>query len=167
MFKTNLKYMKNLLGIVGEGENCALICQAEDSVNSMGQQSANVSLNSSSNNNNNNKIMHQIQYAIVLCNLIGTPLEYKYIDFEPHYWAMNATHILVASKSYFYIWNYQTSVDRNNLKKQAFEKLVFIDNPNISVQMKTDDAAIVAIGPSLQVYCNNNKSTKLETTKIY
>ena len=64
---------------------------------------------------------------------------------------MNATHIVVASKSYFYMWNYQSMVDRNSLKKQSFEKLVFIDQLNAQVQLKTEDPAIVAIGPSLQV----------------
>ena len=64
---------------------------------------------------------------------------------------MNSSYIVVASRSYFYIWNFQSMVDRNSLKKQSFEKLVFIDNPNNSIQMKTDDPAIVAIGPNLQV----------------
>ena len=140
--------MKNLLGIVGNNDHCALICQADDSSSSSSLNAASTSTGSTTGNKTT---MHQIQYAIVLCNLIGTPLEYKYIDFEPYYWAMNSTHLIVASKSYFYLWNYVTSVDRANLKKQSFEKLVFIENPNVSIQMKTEDSAIVAIGPSLQV----------------
>jgi hypothetical protein len=139
--------MKNLLGIVGDGENCALICQADDTTSSA-SHSANGPDSLAELNGNN--ILHQIQFAIVICNLIGTPLEYKYIDFEPHYWSMNSTHILVASKSYFFLMNYQSSVDRNTLKKQTFERLVFIENPNNSVQMKTDDPAIIAIGPNSQ-----------------
>ena len=149
-FKTSLKYMKSLLGVVGGGDNCALISQADDSTSSLGQSSAAVAV-SSSLAVNSNRISHQTQYAIVLCNSIGTPIEYKYIDFQPVYWAMNATHIVVASKSYFYMWNYQSMVDRNSLKKQSFEKLVFIDQLNAQVQLKTEDPAIVAIGPSLQV----------------
>ena len=73
----NLKYMKNLLGITGCSDNCALICQADDS----SQQQPNASIDASQMTPNSSKMMHQIQYAIVLCNLIGTPLEYKYIDF--------------------------------------------------------------------------------------
>jgi hypothetical protein len=136
--------MKRLLGIVGGGDNCALISQAEDSASS--STTVKTSINQSPN-----KINHQTQYAIVLCNSIGTPLEYKYIDFQPKFWDMNSSYIVVASRSYFYIWNFQSMVDRNSLKKQSFEKLVFIDNPNNSIQMKTDDPAIVAIGPNLQV----------------
>lgn len=105
-------------------------------------------------------MQHQIQYALVLCNLIGTPLEYKYVDFEPHYWAMNQTHVILASKSYFYLWNYVASIDRTNLKRQSFEKLVFIENPNVSVQMKTEDSAIVAIGPSIQVDIRHFNTTR-------
>jgi hypothetical protein len=137
--------MKRLLGIVGGGDNCALISQADDSNSSAISVAASTSLASGS------KISHQTQYAIVLCNSIGTPLEYKYIDFEPKYWDMNGSYIVVASRSYFYIWNFQSMVDRNSLKKQSFEKLVFIDNPNSSIQVKTDDPAIVAVGPHLQV----------------
>lgn len=134
--------MKNLLGIIGEGESCALICQAEETSSNFGV---------ANNGPNANNIMHQIQYAIVLCNLIGTPIEYKYIDFRPSCWTMNSTHILVASRSYFYLWNYQSSVERNSIKKHTFERLVFIENPNAPVQMKTEDPAIIAIGPNMEV----------------
>lgn len=149
--------MKNLLGIVASNDNCALISQADDS----SSQSATATTTNDADHRGagggsggggggGGTVQHQIHYALVLCNLIGTPLEYKYIDFEPHFWVMNATHVAVASKSYFYLWNYVSSIDRTNLKKQAFERLVFIDNPNVSVQMKTDDPAIVAIGPTSQ-----------------
>lgn len=146
-FKQNLKYMKNLLGIVGSDDHCALICQADDSSSSSSSQ-----VHSDPNDPSSKTLQHQIHYALVLCNLIGTPLEYKYIDFEPHHWAMNKTHVVLASKSYFFLWNYVTSLDRTNFNKQSFERLVFIDNPNASVQMKTEDSAIVAIGPSIQVW---------------
>lgn len=149
--------MKNLLGIVGAGDNCALISQAEDpnAANSLGKTSAAMAVSASLaiNSLGSKTLQHQTQYAVVLCNSIGTPLEYKYIDFMPQYWSMNQTHIVVASRSYFYLWNYQSMVERGGLKKpqQAFEKLVFIDNPNASIQIKTDDQAIVAVGPALQV----------------
>lgn len=139
--------MKNLLGIAGAGDNCVLIGQGEDTGTTIGQSSAAGAL---ANKITNNKITHQVQYAIVLCNSIGTPIENKYIDFQPLYWSMNSTHVVVASNSYFYLWNYHSTIDRNSIKKQSFEKLAFIDNPNVSVQMKSDDTAIIAIGPSLQ-----------------
>ncbi len=141
--------MKNLIGIVGGGDNCALISQAEETGNTIGQSAAAALL--TTNIQNAAKSTTQVQYAIVLCNSIGTPIEYKYVDFHPTYWCMNSAYIVVASKAYFYIWNYQAMVDSNSLKKQSFERLVFIDNPNSAVQLKTDDSSIVAVGPSIQV----------------
>ncbi len=141
LFKHFLKYMKRLIGIMGNGDNCVLISQADDS-NTQTNLSASVTLS---------KLQQQQQYVLVLCNSIGTPLESKYIDMQPHYWAMNSSHIVVASKSYFYLWNYQAMVDRNSLKRQTFEKTVFIDNPNASIQVKMDDPSIVSIGSSVQV----------------
>ena len=145
--ETNMKFMKNLLSISGAGDHCILIAQGDDS-SSHGQSTTASALAARLTNP---KLTHQVQYAIVLCNSIGTPLEHKYIDFQPVYWSMNNTHILVSSKSYLYLWNYMSMVDRNLLKKQSFEKLAFIDSPNVSVQMKSDDTAIIAVGPSLQV----------------
>jgi hypothetical protein len=94
------------------------------------------------------------QYAIVLCNAIGTPLETKYIDIQPLFWAMSSTHVIVASKSYFYLWNFHSNVDRSSLKKQTFEKLAFIDNPNSGIQTKADDPSLVSVGASSMVTKN-------------
>ena len=150
--------MKRLIGVVGSGDNCVLISQADDS---------NTQANLASSMTLTKNQQQQQQYVLVLCNSIGTPLESKYIDFQPNYWAMNSSHIVVASKSYFYIWNYQTMVDRNSLKKQTFEKLVFIDNPNAQVQVKSDDLSTISIGHNIQVkinlsiyklYLNNHKT---------
>lgn len=143
----NLKYMKNLIGIAGAGDYCILIAQGEET-KAIAQTSSASALAARLTNS---KSTYHVQYAIVLCNSIGVPIEQKYIDFQPLYWTINNTHILVSSKSYFYLWNYSSMVDRSLLKKQSFEKLVFIDNPNISVQIKSEDSAIMAVGPSLQV----------------
>lgn len=143
----SIKYMKNLIGITGSGEYCVLIAQGDESKTVAQSTSA----SALAARLTNSKLAYQVQYAIVLCNSNGTPIEQKYIDFQPVYWCMSNTHILVSSKSYFYIWNYSSMVDRSLLKKQSFERLVFIDNPNVSVQLNSEDSAIVAIGPSLQV----------------
>lgn len=134
--------MKRLIGIVGSGDNCVLISQADDSI-AQTNLAASMTLSKAQ--------LQQQQYVLVLCNSIGTPLESKYIDFQPIYWAMNSTHIVVASKSYFYMWNFQSMIDRNSLKKQTFEKVVFVDNPNSALQIKSDDASIISIGHNIQV----------------
>jgi hypothetical protein len=140
--KNYLKYMKRLIGVVGGGDHCVLISQAEDISNKQTTSVySSISLNAKS----------QQQYVLVLCNSIGTPLESKYIDIQSLFWGMNSSYIVVASKSYFYIWNFHSMVDRNNLKRQTFEKLAFIDNPNNSVQVKNDDPSIISVGPSVLV----------------
>lgn len=138
--------MKRLLGVVGGGDHCVLISQSDDT-SSTGSSiaTAAASTNQALSTKNPNVLQ---QYALVLCNAIGTPLETKYIDIQPLFWSMNSTHIIVASKSYFYLWNFQSNIDRNSLKKQTFERLAFIENPNNSVQMKSDDPSIISIGSS-------------------
>ncbi len=87
------------------GDYCALLNRTDEEQ----QQS----------NNNGNKTY---QYILVLCNAIGAPLESKYIDIEPVFSYMNASHIIVASRSYFYFWNYQSLMDHTSLKRQTIEK---------------------------------------------
>ena len=54
-----------------------------------------------------------LQYVLVLCNAIGTPLDSKYIDIEPVYTYMTQSHIIAASKEAFYTWQFK------NIKKMA------------------------------------------------
>ena len=152
--------MKRLIGVVGGGDHCVLISQAEDPAAATGgtvtvaQTAAASNLALSLKNN----VLQQ--YALVLCNSIGTPLESKYIDIQPLFWCMNSSFIVVASKSYFYLWNYQSNIDRNSLKRQTFERLAFIDNPNVSIQTKLDDPSIISIGSYVNV------SFKIKKIKI-
>ena len=50
---------------------------------------------------------------IILCNSIGTPLDSKYIDLAPAYVAMTASHVVVASRQAFYMWQFK------NVKQRA------------------------------------------------
>ena len=54
-----------------------------------------------------------LQYVLILCNAIGTPLESKYIDMEPLYVTITDTHVVAASKEAFYSWQFK------NIKKLA------------------------------------------------
>ena len=54
-----------------------------------------------------------LQFVLVLCNSIGTPLDSKYIDLDPMYVSMTKTHIVAASKEAFYVWQFK------NIKKLA------------------------------------------------
>jgi WD repeat-containing protein 35 len=41
-----------------------------------------------------------------LCNGIGTPIDFKYVDIEPKYVTMNAHEVLIASTDSFFLWRY-------------------------------------------------------------
>uniref|UniRef100_A0A914X6A2 Anaphase-promoting complex subunit 4 WD40 domain-containing protein n=1 Tax=Plectus sambesii TaxID=2011161 RepID=A0A914X6A2_9BILA len=45
-------------------------------------------------------------YLLQLCNGIGTPVDFKYVDIDPVFVAMNSTEVLVASHDAFYLWHY-------------------------------------------------------------
>ena len=47
------------------------------------------------------------QYVLVLCNSIGTPLDSKYLEFEPLFVSMSHTHIVAACREAFYTWQYK------------------------------------------------------------
>lgn len=68
---------------------------------------------------------------IILCNSIGTPLDFKYIDLAPAYVAMTTSHIVVASKEAFYMWQFKNVKQRaimevSNRLKAGMEKLLTI-----------------------------------------
>ena len=145
--KSFLKYVKRLIGIAGGGDYCVIISQAEEANSGATFIGNSVAINASLALTKTNLT----QFAIVLYNSIGTPLEARYIDVQPIHWCMSPSHIVVASKSYFYIWNYRMMVDHNSLKRQSSERLIFIDNPTGSMQVRVDETAIISIGANLQV----------------
>jgi len=46
------------------------------------------------------------QAVLVLCNAIGSPIDTKYIDWDPEYMAMTPSHVIIASSNMVYIWQY-------------------------------------------------------------
>jgi len=80
------KSIKKLLGIRASGDNCVL-------ATSTGEGDG--------------------QYALLLCNAIGSPIESKYINVEPLHMTMTPTHVVVASAETVYLWQYR--VHRKNL----------------------------------------------------
>ena len=70
-----------------------------------------------------------LQYVLVLCNSIGTPMDSKYIDIDPTYVAMTKTHIVAASKEAFYVWQFKNikklaAMEISGKRKAGNEKLV-------------------------------------------
>lgn len=73
----------------------------------------------------------QQPFVITLCNSIGTPLDFKYIDLPPLYVAMTASHVVVTSREAFYMWQFKNVKQRaimevSNRLKAGMEKLVTI-----------------------------------------
>lgn len=48
-----------------------------------------------------------LQFVLVLCNSIGTPLDSKYVEIDPVYLTMTKTHIMCASKEALYTWQFK------------------------------------------------------------
>jgi len=71
----------------------------------------------------------QQPFVIILCNSIGTPLDFKYIDMPPTYVAMTMSHVVVASRVAFYMWQFKNVKQRavmevSNRLKAGMEKLL-------------------------------------------
>uniref|UniRef100_A0A8C1TCC5 WD repeat domain 35 n=1 Tax=Cyprinus carpio TaxID=7962 RepID=A0A8C1TCC5_CYPCA len=72
----------------------------------------------------------------VLCNSIGTPQDSKYIDIYPLFVTMTKTHVIVASKEAFYVWQYRvakklTALEINQVsktRKEGRERVFHIDD---------------------------------------
>ncbi|XP_062892582.1 WD repeat-containing protein 35 isoform X2 [Mobula hypostoma] len=104
-----IKYVKSLISITTCGDFCILATKADET---------------------------SLQYVLVLCNSIGTPLDSKYIDIDPLYVTMTKTHVIVASKEAFYIWQYRvakklTAMEINQVaptRKEGRERIYHIDD---------------------------------------
>mmetsp|Transcript_3693 Transcript_3693/g.5458 ORF Transcript_3693/g.5458 Transcript_3693/m.5458 type:complete len:1191 (-) Transcript_3693:9-3581(-) len=79
----SMKYVKRLLSIKSAGERCLLVTRNEEKLNS-----------------------NEESYVLIVCNLRGLPTKLKVINVEPKYVHMDNTHIIVASDSQVFVWNY-------------------------------------------------------------
>ncbi|EGD73851.1 WD repeat-containing protein 35 [Salpingoeca rosetta] len=97
-----VKFVKNLIGIAAAGELCVLSTKADDSSG---------------------------QYVLTLCNAIGTPIDSKYIDIEPTFLTMTATHVIAASHECCFVWHHkQTRALDSKASKKRDEKIFHIDD---------------------------------------
>lgn len=83
----SMKYVKRLLNIKAAGERCLLVTRNEEKLNS-----------------------NEESYVLIVCNLRGLPINLKVVNVEPKYIHMDTTHIIVASDSQVFVWNYNQSV---------------------------------------------------------
>ena len=117
--KNVIKSMPKLLHIATGGDNCVLVRKDEGSG----------------------------QYTLALCNAIGSPIDTKYVDFEPITVAMSGTHIVATSEDVVYVWQYRSVTSKDDVldpqaanarRKEGKERAFHIEDLSI------DDDSTVA-----------------------
>ncbi|KAJ8550446.1 hypothetical protein ON010_g10623 [Phytophthora cinnamomi] len=96
------KYIRGLLSIKAAGDNCVLVTKIYNE--DMGTGEVNGQLV-----DDEQGVFKEIQYQLILCDTIGSPIESKIIDFEPLFVAMTSRHIVAASTDAIYVWQYKNS----------------------------------------------------------
>ncbi|KAF4316770.1 hypothetical protein G195_009819 [Phytophthora kernoviae 00238/432] len=96
------KYIRGLLAIKAAGDNCVLVTKIYNE--EMGAGEVNGQLV-----DDEPGVFKEIQYQLILCDTIGSPIESKIIDFEPLFVAMTSRHIVAASTDAIYVWQYKNS----------------------------------------------------------
>ena len=81
-----LKYIKNVIAIKSAGEYCIIVTTAEE----------------------------ENLWAIVMCNSTGSPVNTKYLNFEPIFVSMSQTHVIACNAQTVYIWQYS---NKSRIKK--------------------------------------------------
>lgn len=99
-----IKYIKGLLNIKAAGDNCVLVAKIYNEV--LGGETDPEMGNPGASDPANFK---EVQYQLVLCDTIGSPIETKLIDIEPLYVCMTPRHIVAASPDAIYTWQYRNS----------------------------------------------------------
>ena len=85
------KYVKKLISIVAHGDYCVLSTHGDEAD----------------------------QYILILCNAIGSRVDSRHIDMEPKFTAITSTHVVAASPSMVYVWQYRSAASK--LKPLAME----------------------------------------------
>mmetsp|Transcript_14038 Transcript_14038/g.22384 ORF Transcript_14038/g.22384 Transcript_14038/m.22384 type:complete len:1210 (-) Transcript_14038:255-3884(-) len=103
----HIKYVRKLVTIDAGGQHCVFCTKTDDSFD---------------------------QYILILCNAIGSPADSKYITVQPLFTAMTSQHVIIASESMVYVWQYRTATSRltsingaSNKSGSDRELLWFID----------------------------------------
>uniref|UniRef100_A0A1I7Y670 WD_REPEATS_REGION domain-containing protein n=1 Tax=Steinernema glaseri TaxID=37863 RepID=A0A1I7Y670_9BILA len=96
------KYVRNLMAMAAHDQYCVLANKGDEVAGS-----------------------ETTTYQFQICNGIGTPVDYKYVELEPKHLAMNSKSVLIASNDRLAVWNY--SVPRKT--KMEFASLFKAENP--------------------------------------
>lgn len=125
-----VKFMRNLIGVNACKEACVLATGSDDGSG---------------------------QFVLILCNVIGSPLDAKYIDFEPQHLAITPYHVIAANGSFVYVWQYRTlmskltSVDlgiASLRRKEGRERAFHIDDPSSLSSAVDPSVALQGLEPT-------------------
>ncbi|XP_048453080.1 WD repeat-containing protein 35 [Rhincodon typus] len=158
-----VKYVRSLISITTCGDFCILATKADDS--------------SPQDENEMESVV--AMYVLVLCNSIGTPLDSKYIDIDPLFITMTKTHVIVASKEAFYIWQYRvakklTAMEINQVartRKEGRERIYHVDDESsvagdgtvdFSKALSTTKDAICCVTASDKILIVGRESGKIQ-----
>ncbi|TYZ67233.1 hypothetical protein PybrP1_011840 [[Pythium] brassicae (nom. inval.)] len=96
------KAIKGLLGIKAAGDNCVLTTKIYNE--DLGDGAV-----GRTGDAHDAGAFKEIQYQLILCDTIGSPIETKVIDFEPLHVAMTSRHIVGTCTDAIYVWQYRNS----------------------------------------------------------
>ncbi|TMW62517.1 hypothetical protein Poli38472_005135 [Pythium oligandrum] len=102
-----IKYIKGLLNIKAAGDNCVLVTKIYNE--DLGPADAGAAEGGTTTAAAGSGAFKEIQYSLILCDTIGSPIETKIIDFEPLFVSMTPRHVIVASTDAIYVWQYRNS----------------------------------------------------------
>ncbi|KAJ9468906.1 Intraflagellar transport protein 122-like protein [Diplonema papillatum] len=121
----NVKHVRKLMHIATGGDNCVLIRKDDTSG----------------------------QHILILCNAIGSPIDSKYVDFEPISVAMTNTHVVVTSEDVVYIWQYRSVTTKEDIfdpqaanarRKEGKEKVFHIEDLNLDSEFTFKRSPVTA-----------------------
>ncbi|XP_064159333.1 WD repeat-containing protein 35 isoform X1 [Anguilla rostrata] len=155
-----VKYVRSLLSITTCGDFCILATKADDS---HPQEDAEADAVAATKRQSHDPAVSSrlLQYVLVLCNSIGTPLDSKYIDIDPLFVTMTRTHVIAASKEAFYTWQYRvakklTALEINQVaktRKEGRERVYHIDDTPSGVGEGTLDFGKAFTGTRDPICC--------------
>lgn len=97
------KQVENPMAMAASTDHCII---AVESMN-VDPKDANILVESS--------FKDRLLYQLLICNSMGTTVDAKYTDLKPQFLAMNATHVVIASRDQFLLWQYHTPKGSSHL----------------------------------------------------
>lgn len=127
------KYVKKLLKVCACGDNSILLTKSDDASG---------------------------QYILIVCNAIGSPVDSKYLDFEPTHLSMSNQHVVAASSQVVYIWQFATkspklpsdSAMAQLRRRDGRERIFHIDD--IPSSSMCDSSQLMERGPTEDPICS-------------